>query len=174
MEAAPVPTHKRCRTALALAHDPLHCQRLTVGCPVIDKCLGGGFRSTGVTEVGAEQPLLLNCHDFPGFAPLCLKDCRGRSGVAVARAVSDCRRKWCRKECALAACRGPQAQLPREAGGIDGPALYVSTEGPAPIKRLAGLAEAVKVSGNGGVICSLVLRHPGHACDANSRHRRHV
>ena len=80
MEAAPVPTHKRCRTALALAHDPLHCQRLTVGCPVIDKCLGGGFRSTGVTEVGAEQPLLLNCHDFPGFAPLCLKDCRGGPG----------------------------------------------------------------------------------------------
>lgn len=41
----------RCRTALAMLQDPVHMRKLATGAPGIDKCLGGGIPTGGLTEV---------------------------------------------------------------------------------------------------------------------------
>lgn len=49
---------------------------------------------------------------------------------------------------------GTQVQTPRDCGGLGGSALYIHTEGPAPISRLREMAEARHASSVGAISMS--------------------
>lgn len=116
-----------------------HTQRFSFGCPVLDECAGGGIPLCGITEVGPHICLQLRCR---GDA---------REEAVTARVRINCAAYKCTlsRQIAGESSAGKtqlclqlllQAQLPQEYGGLDSAALYVSTEGEPPMKRLQELA----------------------------------
>lgn len=89
------------QTALEMLHQRTG-SLLTLGCPILDKCLGGGIPVCSITE-------------FVGEASV------GKTQIALQLLLT--------------------VQLPVVMGGLEGSAVFISTEGAFPSTRLTQLAE---------------------------------
>ncbi|CAG8829850.1 3173_t:CDS:2, partial [Gigaspora margarita] len=93
------------KTALQLLNDAAHCM-LSTGDTEIDKILGGGILSRGITEIVGESGT--------GKTQLCLQFCL-------------------------------TVQFPKELGGLDGGAVYISTNGMFQSKRFNQLTNSIQL-----------------------------
>jgi RecA/RadA recombinase len=112
--------------------------RLTLGCPILDAAMRGGVPTRCITELTGESTA--------SKTQLCLQMLLTVSHSVSRAAVGHLRRTRRRYNESGApdhpAVRRMQAQEPTHRGGLGGGALYIHTEGPAPVGRLRQMAEA--------------------------------